>query len=516
MELDYFLVWCYVLMSYLSLYFLQKVVVQVWLTPRRIEDHYMKQGIKGPKYQILLGNLKELATLNFMASTQPLLPLSHNILPRVLSFYHHWKKLYGSMFIVWFGTTPRLTISDPALVRQVLVDKAELFEKNESPTLLRELEGDGLLSLKGEKWAHHRKIIQPMFHVENLKMMIPIMGKDMEAAVEKWWEEIGRNGGKMEVEVSELYQNLVEDVIARATFGGCSYAQYGRPIFQLQAQQMVHATHAYNQLFIPGYRLLPTKEKRISGRLEKEVRKSLVKLIDRRIRNNATFQDQCPKDLLGLMTGCSAPAAPTVNDIVEECKTIFFAGKHTTLQLLTWTTVLLAMHPRWQHLARDEVLSLCGSRDTPTQNHLPKLKILSMILNESLRLYPPAVAMIRRAKTDVHLGGLHVLRGTELLIPILAVHHDPAMWGHDAQEFNPMRFDKGVAQAAKSPMAFLPFGFGARRCIGQNLAILQAKLAIAIILQRFSFELTPDYRHAPAVLMLLHPQHGAPMVFRKL
>ncbi|XP_075478474.1 cytochrome P450 734A1-like [Primulina tabacum] len=512
---DYFLVSCYLLMSYLSLYFLVKVVVQVWYTPRRIEDHYMKQGIKGPKYQIFLGNLKELASLNLMASSQPILPLSHNILPRVLSFYHHWKKIYGSTFIVWFGTTPRLTISDPALVRQVLVEKAEFFEKNESPTLVRELEGDGLLSLKGEKWARHRKIIQPMFHVENLKMMIPIMGKSMEEAVAKWSEEMGRNGGKMEVEVSDWYQNLVEDVIARATFGG-SYAD-GRPIFQLQAQQMVHATQAYHQVFIPGYRLLPTEKNRISWRLEKEVRKSLVKLIDRRIRN-ATFQGQCPNDLLGLMIGAStAPNLEiTVNDIVEECKTIFFAGKHTTLQLLTWTTLLLAMHPRWQHLARDEVLALCGSIDTPTKHHLPNLKMLSMILNESLRLYPPVVAMIRRAKTDIHLGGLHILRGTELLIPVLAVHHDPAMWGHDAQEFNPMRFAKGVTHAAKHPMAFLPFGLGARRCIGQNLAILQAKLAIAMILQRFSFELTPDYRHAPSVLMLLHPQHGAPMVFRKL
>lgn len=127
------------------------------------------------------------------------------------------------------------------------------------------------------------------------------------------------------------------------------------------------------------YRLLPTKKNRISRRLEKEVRKSLVKLIDRRIRN-ATFQTQCPNDLLGLMIG--ANTAPnleiTVNDIVEECKTMLFAGKHTTLQLLTWTTLLLAMHPRWQHLARDEVLALCGSSDTPTKHHLPNLKMVSI------------------------------------------------------------------------------------------------------------------------------------------
>ena len=140
-----------------------------------------------------------------------------------------------------------------------------------------------------------------------------------------------------------------------------------------------------------------------------------------------------------------------------------------------------------------------------------------MILNESLRLYPPAVATIRRAKADNHLGGhLLIPRGTELLIPIIAVHHDPALWGQDANEFNPGRFSDGLASAAKHPMAFLPFGVGARRCIGRNLALLQTKLAMAMILQRFSFTLAPTYQHAPMVLMLLQPQSGAPIIFRQL
>ena len=141
---------------------------------------------------------------------------------------------------------------------------------------------------------------------------------------------------------------------------------------------------------------------------------------------------------------------------------------------------------------------------------------LSMILNESLRLYPPIIAAIRRAKTDVELGGYKIPRGMELLIPILAVHHDPLIWGNDANEFNPARFAEGVARAAKHPVAFIPFGLGVRTCIGQNLAILQAKLALAIILQRFSFTLAPSYQHAPTVLMLLYPQYGAPITFRTL
>lgn len=139
-----------------------------------------------------------------------------------------------------------------------------------------------------------------------------------------------------------------------------------------------------------------------------------------------------------------------------------------------------------------------------------------MILSETLRLYPPAVATIRRAKADVELGGYMVPRDTELLIPILAVHHDTHLWGPDASQFNPSRFENGAARAARHPLAYIPFGLGARMCIGQNLAILEAKVTLAILLQRFSLRLSPSYVHAPTVLMLLYPQYGAPVIFRPI
>ena len=139
-----------------------------------------------------------------------------------------------------------------------------------------------------------------------------------------------------------------------------------------------------------------------------------------------------------------------------------------------------------------------------------------MVLNETLRLYPPAVATLRRAKVDVELGGCHVPRGTELMIPILAIHHDQRLWGPDAAQYNPGRFAGGVARAARHPTAFIPFGLGARTCIGQNLALLEAKITLAVLLQRYSFRLSPSYVHAPTVLMLLYPQYGAPVIFRPL
>ncbi|XP_059304016.1 cytochrome P450 734A1-like [Lycium ferocissimum] len=510
---------CLLTFSYVLLLFAQKAFIHLWWTPKRIQKHFKNQGITGPKYHFLFGNLKEIAS--FTTSSWPSSFISHDILPRVLPFYHHWKKIYGSTFVIWFGPTARVTISDPALIRDIFVLKSDNFEKNESPALVKKLEGDGLLSLKGEKWAHHRKIITPTFYIENLKLMIPMMGKRMTEMLDKW-SKMSNTSGKVEIEVSEMFSTLAEDVITRIVFGN-SYED-GRAIFELQAQQMVYATEAYQKVFIPGYRFLPTKKNRISWRLDKEVRKSLMKLIEerRKISTHQLLSDECPNDLLEVMIKATTSheyrnsSNITVNDIVEECKTIFFAGKHTTSNLLTWTTILLAMHPQWQELAREEVLRVCGARDIPSKDDLAKLKTLGMIINESVRLYPPAVAAIRRAKIDTQLGDFTLPQGTELLIPIIAIHHDPVLWGQDANEFNPARFSRGVAHAAKHPMAFMPFGLGARRCVGQNLAVLQAKLAIAMILQRFAFDLSPSYQHAPTILMLLCPQHGAPIIFQKL
>ncbi|KAL0667683.1 hypothetical protein Bca4012_030387 [Brassica carinata] len=420
----------------------------------------------------------------------------------------------SATFLVWFGPTSRLTVADPDLIREIF-SKSEFYEKNEAHPLVKQLEGDGLLSLKGEKWAHHRKIISPTFHMENLKLLIPVVLKSVTEMVEKWSGKLSETG-EVEVDVYEWYQNLTEDVISRTAFGS-SYED-GRAIFRLQAQQMILCAEAFQKVFIPGYSFFPTKGNLKSWKLEKEIRKSLLRLIEWRRKSKESKElglepAASAKDLLALMIQAKNV---TVQDIVEECKSFFFAGKQTTSNLLTWTTILLAMHPEWQAKARDEVLRVCGSRDVPTKDHVVKLKTLGMILNESLRLYPPIVATIRRAKSDVELGGYKIPCGTELLIPIIAVHHDQAIWGNDVNEFNPDRFANGVPRAAKHPVGFIPFGLGARTCIGQNLAILQAKLTLAIMIQRFTFHLAPTYQHAPTVLMLLYPQHGAPITFRKL
>lgn len=140
------------------------------------------------------------------------------------------------------------------------------------------------------------------------------------------------------------------------------------------------------------FRFLPTRRNINSWRLDKQIKKSLKKLIEKRKENGncksktvmvtvtqQEEQEKGPKDLLGLMIQASSNSSSNITDydIIEECKSFFFAGKQTTSNLLTWTTVLLAMHPHWQVLARDEVLRVCGARDFPTKDDVAKLKTVS-------------------------------------------------------------------------------------------------------------------------------------------
>uniref|UniRef100_A0A0E0HDK6 Cytochrome P450 n=1 Tax=Oryza nivara TaxID=4536 RepID=A0A0E0HDK6_ORYNI len=473
--------------------------------PRRLERALRAQGVGGGRYQLLLGgDVAENGRLNREAWSRPLPLGCHRIAPRVLPLL--WNAVRDHV--------PRVMIPDPELVREVF-NKFDQFGK---PKMIRvgKLLATGVVSYEGEKWAKHRRILNHAFHHEKIKRMLPVFANCCTEMVTRWENSISLEAAS-EIDVWPEFRNLTGDVISRTAFGS-SY-QEGRRIFQLQEELAQYLTEALQKLFIPGYWYLPTKNNRRMREIDREVRKILLEIIgnkERAITNGENSND----NMLGLLVESNTKQPElgmSTDDIIEECKLFYFAGMETTSVLLTWTLIVLSMHPEWQERAREEVLHHFGRTTTPDYDSLSRLKIVTMILYEVLRLYPPVVLLNRRTFKETNLGGIKFPADMNLILPILFIHHDPEIWGKDASEFNPGRFADGISNASKyHDASFFPFGWGPRICIGQSFALLEAKMALSMILQRFSLELSPSYIHAPYIVLTLRPQHGAQIKLKRI
>ncbi|KAF6985749.1 hypothetical protein CFC21_003573 [Triticum aestivum] len=493
-----------------------RLLDQLWWRPRRLERALRAQGLPGTRYRFLLGDVNDYARQTKAASSgPPMPPRCHNVGPRAMPFLYSTIQEHGTPCISWFGPVPKVSITDPALVREVMSSKlARDVEKFKFPALTRLL-ADGVGNYEGDRWAKHRRILNPAFHAEKLKLMLPAFTACCEELVGRWERSLGPDGS-WEVDVCPELQSLTGDVISQTAFGS-SYLE-GRRIFQLQTEQIGRFMAAISKIMIPGYMSFPTKNNRRMHQINNEIESILRGIIAKRMQ--AIQEGERTKDdLLGLllesnMTDTDENGQSTLgmssDEVMEECKLFYFAGMETTSILLTWTMIVLSMHPEWQDRAREEVLGLFGKHKLEYEG-VNRLKIVTMILYEVLRLYPPATVFTRKTYKKIEIGGITYPAGVMFEMPVLYIHHDTDIWGEDVHQFNPDRFAKGISKASKDPGAFFPFGWGPRICIGQNFALLEAKMALCMILQRFEFELAPSYTHTPHSVMMLRPMHGAPI-----
>ncbi|KAK4388998.1 cytochrome [Sesamum angolense] len=258
---------------------------------------------------------------------------------------------------------------------------------------------------------------------------------------------------------------------------------------------------------------LPTKRNRKIWALEKEISALILKVVKE--RRQAGYERDLLQTLLEGAKSSYSTSSAIDQFIVDNCRNIYLAGFETSAVSASWCLMLLASNPEWQTRVRDEAEEFCQGR-IPDIDMLRKMKQLHMVIQETMRLYPPAPTLAREAFKDVKIGNIRVPKGVIVWTMVTALHTDTALWGADALEFNPKRFENGISGACKSPNAYMPFGFGQRVCVGQHLAMVELKLLMALILTNFSFTLSPNYVHSPVMKMIIEPKHGVQIMVKKL
>ncbi|XVF43268.1 hypothetical protein PTKIN_Ptkin02bG0026600 [Pterospermum kingtungense] len=465
------------------------------------------QGIKGPPYEFIHGNNKESAKLTKEALSKPMDGLTHDIFPRVLPQFYSWINLYGKNYLAWDGTRAQLVITEPELVKEVIKNSEGAFPKMKAEKYVYKILGDGILASEGDKWAKLRKLANHAFHGETLKGMTPAVIASVETMLEKWKGKEGK-----EIEAFGEFRLLTSEVISRTAFGS-SYLE-GEKIFQMLMKLTIIANRNFFKAGIPGIsKIWKSSDEIESEKLAKGIHDCVMDMVKKREEKVVSGQaDSFGIDFLGLLVKAYHNADEkyrlSIEDMVDECKTFYFAGQETTNSLLGWTVLVLSIHTDWQEKARKEVIEVFGDKN-PHSEGIGKLKTMNMIINETLRLYPPVAAIARNVGREVQVGTLILPVNMEVLIPITALHHDPQLWGDDVHVFKPERFAEGIAKATKNnAAAFIPFSLGSRSCVGMSFATIETKIALSMILQRYTITLSPAYVHAPFTLLMLQPQHG--------
>lgn len=391
-------------------------------------------------------------------------------------------------------------VHDPALIKRVLVDDNDSFEKPRALKVMKVILGEGLLTSEGDLHRRQRRLMQPAFHRDAILRYAPTM-VDCAAQAEARWQD------GMRLDLAHEMMRITLAIAGKTLFG----VDVGGEADEIGAA-LTTLIDGFPDLLSPlGFvlRHLPTRKNRAMKRAVARLDETIYHFIHAR-RAAGELGD----DLLGRLLAAEDEGKPgmTPQQVRDEAITLFLAGHETTAVALAWTFYLLAQHPEALAALHAELDATLAGR-LPTADDLPRLVHTRRALQEAMRLYPPAFSFGRRVVRDYSLGPYTIPGGRSMLFVCPFLLHRDARWFPDPLAYRPERWTPEF-EASLPRFAYAPFGGGPRVCIGSGFAWMEGTLALATLLRRFTAQLAPDADVRPVPRVTLRPS-ALPMILHR-
>jgi cytochrome P450 len=434
-----------------------------------------------------------------------------------LRFLTRTARTYGDFVPFRLGRLRMLLVNDPDAIREVLVTKNDSFTKSPALRNAKVTLGEGLLTSEGDFHRRQRRLSQPAFHPQRVASYADAMVRFADEMAGGW-----RDGGS--VDVHEEMMEVTLRVVAKTLFDAELPADIERigAAMDVLVKMFSRATHPFGQLLnrlpLPSnFRFLKSLSlvHGIIDRFNADHRAAGVDrgdLLSMLMRARVAGGGEVTVDGLGRGGDDDRGAGMTDKQLRDEIFTLFTAGHETTANALTFTWYLLGRHPHAQAKLHEEVDRVLAGR-APSADDVEDLPYARAVLSESMRLYPPAWIVTRQAKHDVEVGGLRVPAGQVIMMSQWVTHHDERWWPQP-EAFKPERWLTEPA-VERPRYAYFPFGGGARSCIGEFFARMEATLIIAAVARRWRMDLVDAKEPALQPTITLRPKGPMRAVVRK-
>jgi cytochrome P450 len=419
-----------------------------------------------------------------------------------LAFITQVAREYGPVARYRLGNVRFHQVVHPEGVQRILQENNHNYIRGKLFDILRDVGGDGLITSEGSYWLRQRRLMQPAFHRQRIAAFGEIMtGKTLE--VLERWEGAAGNGRTLDI--NQEMSDLTMAIITETMFGTRVEADV-QSIRGAIAHLLEYLNFRFEYPFYPGIQA-PTLRNRQARRQLKILDSLIYGIIEKRRRSGDR-----PDDLLTiLLTAVDEETGEIMSDqqLRDEVITIFVAGHETTAAALAWTFYLLSQNQEAEKRLHEELEMALAGR-TPAMADLPALKYTRMVIDEAMRLYPPAWITSRTCIEEDEILGYRIPAGEIVAVTPYVTHRLQEYWP-DAERFDPERFNPDTP-VERPRYAYFPFSGGPHQCIGNNFALVEATLVLATIAQRFKLALPPGQVVRASAQVTMRPRGGLWMV----